>query len=493
MSIQLKNPLIGGFNPDPSILRDGDGYYLVTSTFSYLPGIPIYHSTDLENWELVGHVVTRTNQLKIDGVPTLGGVWAPTIRKHDGVYYVVVTDAMGRGTLIFTASNPRGPWSDGIVAEVEGIDPDLAWDSDGVCYMTYSGLIITEGKHLGIQQVRIDTTTGKRLSEPKSLWSGTGLMFPEAPHLYEIDGKWYLLIAEGGTERGHSVSIARSDSPEGPFIGAPNNPILSARSTSREIQNTGHADLFQAHDGNWYMVLLGMHVHGLTRSFSPLGRESFITSVQWNDGWPTTDPVFPQGDANKKVYKKDFRNDEITGEMLGIRSFPASIAEKTPAGLKLTGNGTLMNGEKPQFIGKRQEILFGKIEAEITATGTAGLTLYYDEISHYDVEINGQEIIARSMLPMLVHEEKVALPNNSDNITLFMRFDAPPEGYESKITSDFISLGFRESNGAETVIAQYDGRFLSAEVTCSFTGRVFGTYVIDGTLLVHSLSETPAL
>jgi beta-xylosidase len=180
------------------------------------------------------------------GVPTGGGAWAPTIRHHEGTFYLVVTDALGRGTLIFTAEKPEGPWSDGIVTDIDGIDPDLAWTADGTCYMTFSGLILSGeemGKHLGIQQVRIDLATGKKLEEPRNMWKGTGLMFPEAPHLYEIDGTWYLMIAEGGTERGHGISIARSASPEGPFEGAPNNPILSARSTSRPVQNTGHGDL----------------------------------------------------------------------------------------------------------------------------------------------------------------------------------------------------------------------------------------------------------
>ena len=139
--MSLPNPALPGFYPDPSICRVGDDYYLACSTFEYLPGIPVFHSTDLASWALVGHVADRPGQLD-PRVPTLGGAWAPTIRFRDGVFHVVVTDAMGRGTLLFTAADPAGPWSDGLELEVPGIDPDLAWDADGTAYITYSGLLL---------------------------------------------------------------------------------------------------------------------------------------------------------------------------------------------------------------------------------------------------------------------------------------------------------------------------------------------------------------
>lgn len=491
--MKLQNPLVGGFNPDPSILFHEGRYYLVTSTFEYLPGIPIYTSTDLTNWSLLSHVVTRSEQLKLHGVPTGGGVWAPTIRHHDGIFYVVVTEAMGRGTLIFTASDPAGPWDDGTVAEVDGIDPDIAWDENGICYMTFSGLTPETGEHLGIQQVKIDPRTGKRLEEPRSMWSGTGLMFPEAPHLYKIDKYWYLLIAEGGTERGHAVSIARSESIEGPFEASPHSPFLSARSTSRTIQNTGHGDLFLAHDGNWYLVLLGMHIRGLTRSFSSLGRETFITSINWKDGWPHAEPVQPSGDANQRSYKKDCATSEITSELISIRRMPASVATVTDRGLSLNGKGQSMDSPNPEFIGKRQEILFGTIALDTTISGVGGLTLRYDENAHFDVEVNGEKVVARARLAYLNHEEVVERPQGGTRIQLFMRFVEPPKGYDTSMTSDLVEMGFVDEAGYSTVIATYDGRYLSAEVTCSFTGRVFGAYSVEGETVIHTLSEVPAL
>ena len=187
------------------------------------------------------------------------------------------------------------------------IDPDLAWDEDGTAYVTFSGLHTSGeqvGQHLGIQQVRVDPAAGKALEAPRSLWSGTGLKFPEAPHLYHRGDSWYLVIAEGGTERGHGVSVARGPSPEGPFEGHPANPVLSARSTSRPIQNTGHADLVATPDGGTALVLLGVRPLGLPQSFSPLGRETFITPVSWAGGWPQTEPVLlaPRDAVDEEVF-----------------------------------------------------------------------------------------------------------------------------------------------------------------------------------------------
>jgi xylan 1,4-beta-xylosidase len=490
--MKLPNPLLPGFNPDPSIVRVGQDYYLSTSTFEYLPGLPIYHSRDLVNWALIGHVVTRLGQLQLAGVPTGGSAWAPTIRHHDGVFYVVVTDAMGRGTLIFTAENPAGPWSDGIVTDIDGIDPDLAWTEDGTCYMTFSGLILhgeEMGKHLGIQQVRIDLATGKKLEEPRNMWKGTGLMFPEAPHLYEIDGTWYLMIAEGGTERGHGISIARSDSPEGPFEGAPNNPILSARSTSRPVQNTGHGDLVRTPDGGWAVVCLGMRTRGMTRAFSSLGRETFASNVTWVDGWPVAEPIELNDVLPAPEFRDDFSAPELSGEWLAIRRLASSMSSLIDGNLVIRGEGRGLDHEAPAFIGRRQSRLEGIVRARMSIEGVGGLTLRYDEAAHYDIEVSGDKIIARSVLSF-THQEVVVQKPASKEITLIARLDKPAgNDFPSMQTSDIVRLGYLDADGQEVIVASFDGRYLSAEVTCSFTGRVFGLYSVTGQLSAHSYEE----
>jgi beta-xylosidase len=200
------NPIIPGLHPDPSICRVGDDYYLACSSFEYYPGVPIFHSRDLVHWEQVGNALDRPSQLSLPTtMPSSAGVYAPTLRHHDGRFWLITTNvADGGGTLIVTTTDPAGPWSEPVWTDVPGIDPDIAWDDEGRCWCTYAG----------VEQVPIDPETGRVLGSPRRLWSGTpGAQAPEAPHLYHIGDHWYLLIAEGGTERGHAVSIARGLAP----------------------------------------------------------------------------------------------------------------------------------------------------------------------------------------------------------------------------------------------------------------------------------------
>jgi xylan 1,4-beta-xylosidase len=277
------NPVIPGFHPDPSVCRVGDEFLLVTSTFTWFPGVPIFRSPNLVDWEQLGHVLDRPSQLDLTntgGWSSLG-VFAPTLRHHDGRFWMITTNVTNEGARNFfvSAEDPAGPWSEPTVVDVAGIDPDLAWEADGTCWLHFS-----RGPD-GIARCRIDDTSGEVLEGPEPTWSGTGLQYPEAPHLYERDGTWYLLIAEGGTHTGHAVSIARGPSPTGPWEGCPANPILSHRSTDRPIQNTGHGDLVAAPDGSWWMVCLGVRPRGMNDGFHVLGRETFLVPVDWVDGW----------------------------------------------------------------------------------------------------------------------------------------------------------------------------------------------------------------
>jgi beta-xylosidase len=206
------NPVIAGFYPDPSVCRAGDDYYLACSSFEYFPGVPVFHSRDLVHWEQIGN--GRQWPLP-ETTPSSGGVYAPTLRHHDGLFWLITADASG-STVLVTAANAAGPWSEPrTIAGVNGVDPDIAWDDEGRCWCTYAG----------IEQVRIDPGNGRVLGEPRRIWSGTqGARHPEAPHLYRIADFWYLLIAEGGTERGHCVSVARSLSPDGPVRAVPGEP-----------------------------------------------------------------------------------------------------------------------------------------------------------------------------------------------------------------------------------------------------------------------------
>ena len=481
--LMFPNPLIPGFSPDPSITRADGAYYLATSTFEYLPGIPVYRSTDLASWTHIGNVAPRPEQVSVADVATGGGVWAPTIRYHDGVFYIIVTVAMSpRGCVVFTATDPAGPWSDGVPIDgVGGIDPDLAWDDDGTAYVTFSGLSTSGeemGQHLGIQQVRVDLVAGKALEPPRSLWSGTGLKFPEAPHLYHRGDDWYLLIAEGGTERGHSVSVARGPSPEGPFEGHPANPVLSACGTSRPIQNTGHADLVDTPDGGTALVLLGVRPLGLTQSFSPLGRETFITPVSWADGWPQPEPVLlnPREAVDEEVF--DFADPVALEEpgWLAIRTPPGSVASLADGRLSITGH-TGLDDPQPQFVGRRQRHLTATVSATVDASGgTGGLAARYDEHHWFCLEVRGSVVTARAHVAGLAQAWEVTVP--AGDVELRMEMSPPAATFNSAaLGGDRIRL-----LAAGTLVAELDGRYWTAETCASFTGRVIGLYASAGTV-----------
>ena len=491
----LHNPLINGFHPDPSVVAVDGVYYLATSTFEYLPGIPIHRSADFETWELIGHVATRPGQLGVEVVPTGGGAWAPTIRHHGGLFHLVITDAMGRGMLHFTAADAAGPWSDGDLllkadgsGTIEGIDPDIAWDAAGTCYVTFSGLQLSgalnpnQPAHLGIQQVRVDLESHRALEEPRSLWSGTGLMFPEAPHLYEIEGAWYLLIAEGGTERGHAISIARGDSPTGPFTGAPGNPLVSARSTPRPIQNTGHGDLVRGPGGEWLCVLLGVRPRSGTRAFSALGRETFVTPVTWTDGWPSIAPVELAPRPGTRI-EIDF-SEPLDGEWIAVRRLPADVSTIADGGLVLTADGSTLADPQPVFVGRRQEHLTNEVTVALdVSNGIGGLAVRYDESFRIELEAGGGAITARALIGGL--RQEWARPFPGGPVVLHLASRKPGGGGGMLPTSDVFRLA-ATIDGERIELAEIDGRFLSSEVTESFTGRVIGVYAVAGEVAVSN-------
>jgi xylan 1,4-beta-xylosidase len=557
------NPLIAGFYPDPSVVKVGGDYYLATSTFEYLPGIPVFHSTDLVTWTQLGHVVERPGQLASARVPTLGGAWAPTIRHRDGVFYVVVTDAMGRGMLIFTATDPAGPWSDGTLIDgVHGIDTDLAWDEDGLAYITYSGLDVTSGQatgeHKGILQFTVDLATGTPLSQPVSVWSGTGLKFPEAPHLYQHGKHWYLLIAEGGTERGHGISVARGDHPSGPFtagpeVGGPANPILSARSTSRPIQNTGHGDLVETPDGGWALVLLGMRPTGMTQAFSALGRETFITSARWENGWLAADPVLLNPRPGETVFTDDFSARALAPEWIAVRRYPAELAtlvdgateaadefdvtgasgafgasgalgalgvtgafgvatatdstwlagaaEAAEAAgsadggrLVLAGEGSTLDAEQPVLVGVRQRNPWSTTSVRVhPGAGLGGLGVRYDEDHHYEIEVGDGSVTARAAVAGIRQEWTRELAPElvvAGAVTLSLSTE-PPDASSmlAGLTSDIVVLSVGTGD-ARVELARVDGRYLSQETAASFTGRVLCLYAVRGEVSFAGFSYT---
>ena len=469
-------PLVPGFHPDPSVVLADGVYTLVTSTFEYLPGLPVHRSTDLVTWELVGHVISRPEQALLADVPTPGGVWAPTIRHRDGVYYCIVTVMMGsRGCVVFTAEDPAGPWSDGIsIPAVTGIDPDLAWDDDGTAYVTFASY-----PH-DLQQVTVDLATGQALEDVRAVWGGSGLYAPEGPHLYRRDGWWYLLAAEGGTDRGHAVTVARSRSPRGPFEGCPHNPVLSSRSTGHPVQNVGHADLVTTPNGGDAMVLLGVRPQGLAQAFSPMGRETFLADVTWTDGWPQGSAITEVTGASRESLVIDLSR-ALDREWVAVRGTPAEVATRTPDGLVLTGEGVGLEAMRPSFVGFRQRHTRVSFSAAVNiAAGVGGVALRLDGDHFLAVEADGTSITARATLARFERTWSGTVADGSLRLGLDLK-PASPEFRDGMVGADTVTL-WAESGGTRTVLTELDGRYWTYEVAKSFTGRVLGLYAVTGSV-----------
>ena len=326
MDHKLHNPILPGFYPDPSICRVGEDFYLVCSSFELCPGIPLFHSRDLQHWEQLCYVMTPENGFHVEKNCGNGGVMAPTIRYHDGTFYLINCNFGDKGNFIVTAENPAGPWSEPHwLTDVPGIDASIFFDEDGQCYIMGTAQNWPDGKgglRQGIWAAKYDIENFRMAGEPHALWGGAmaGVASPEAPHIYHIGKYYYLLIAEGGTEQYHSATVARSESVFGPYESCKANPVLTMRHLGQRtaIQNAGHADLIDLPDGSWWAVFLASRlIGGVSKN---LGRETFICPVRWELDWPLFTPDtgkveweydFPESlpwtEKSKKPLRDDFR------------------------------------------------------------------------------------------------------------------------------------------------------------------------------------------
>ncbi|MET7400216.1 family 43 glycosylhydrolase [Dactylosporangium sp. NPDC005572] len=447
-------PVLPGFHPDPSVCRVGEDYYLANSSFEYLPGVPISTSRDLLHWRRIGHALDRPGQLPPPAGTGSSGIYAPTLRHHGGRFWMITTDVarFDAGHLIVWAEDPAGPWSDPVFTTgAVGIDPDLTWTDDGTCYLTWCGE--------GIQQARVDPSTGALRSAPERLWSGTGLAHPEGPHLYRRGGYWYLVLAEGGTERGHTVAVARSRDISGPFEPHPANPVLTHRSTTHPVQNTGHADLVELPDGSWAMVYLGVRPRGGTPMFHVNGRETFLAGIRWDGDWPFVEesrfdvPVVPT------AFDDDFA--VLDPRWIALGDHPSAFTS--------VGDGlTLAPGEG--FLGVRAADPWWQASASVTSPA-ARLALRLDARHHVSVALSDGTLTASATVGQLT-QTLAAAPAPSP-VTLAIRTVPPPDGLGPLAPPDLIELGHVGADGF-VALASFDGRYLSTEVAGGFTGRVIG-------------------
>ena len=484
-------PILPGFYPDPTICRVGEDYYLVNSSFEYFPGAPLWHSRDLVSWTQLGHVLDRRSQFdRGDGSPS-AGLYAGTLRHHDGRFWYVTTNVGGSGgQLLVSSHDPAGPWSEPVlIPAATGIDPDLAWDADGACFLTWKAMSRAEGE-IGILQSRLDTQSGELLDPPYPVWQGSGLSAAEGPHLYFIDGYWYLLLAEGGTERGHAVTIARGRHPRGPFEGCPVNPVLSHRSSIDPVQNTGHADLVQTPAGDWAAVYLGVRTRGWTPGYHVLGRETFLAGVQWRDGWPAFDVNHFQVPQVETGFMEDFAATELDHRWVVPGGDADSVIQRD-AESGILVRPPLPDGEPwTGLLCTRVRDLRWRAEASIEG---AGRFLVRVDHRHYYGLAHGAgfvEAIARiGDLDSVV--ARVSVPSGPVDLRIEAVDSSGWPVPSGNAGPDQIVLSLVQSGVAEE-LARLDGRYLSTEVASGFTGRVLALGATAEPLRVRSLRYDPA-
>ncbi len=521
----FRNPILPGFYPDPSAIRVGEDYYLVTSSFEFFPGVPIFHSKDLIHWRQLGHVLDRPSQLNLDAAIPSMGIWAPTIRFHEGVFYMITTFVDNNKEMhnfYVTAADPAGDWSDPIwLEDAPGIDPSLFFDDDGRAYYT-GNRVPPEGqeypKHMDIWLQEIDLKAGRLLGEKTSIWQGALKVghAQEGPHLYKIGDWYYVLIAEGGTGHTHAITIARSRQIRGPYEGSKCNPILTHRHLGREypIVNVGHGELVETQHGDWWMFCLASRTSG--GYYRNLGRETFLAPVKWEEEWPVVNPgkgllelESPAPELPETVWPvPPARDDFDAAELRPVWNFLRtprggfwSLTE-SPGRLRLRLKPERLSDlANPSLIARRQQHLNFRAAAEMdfapAAPGeSAGLVLLQNADHHFRLEYGwdpGTDEPIRASEPAAAGGESAAqhrVDEASASLTLTVRRRGEEEILASvpwdkrrtqfKVEARGQDYGFyyREDERQTWIplVRHADGRVLSTDIAGGFTGAYIGLY-----------------
>lgn len=470
---QVTNPIIPGFHPDPSVCRVGNDFYLVNSSFQYFPGVPIYHSRDLQSWQLIGNVLDRQSQLPLKDATSWQGIYAPTIRFHKGVYYMITTNIGNGGNFMVTATNPAGPWSEPIWLQQQGIDPSLLFE-DGKCYMV-------SNPDNTITLCEIDPATGKQLTEGRGIWQGMGGRYPEGPHIYKKDGYYYLLISEGGTELAHSITIARSRNIYGPYEANPKNPILThcnRQAQDSQIQGTGHGDLIQDVEGQWWLVFLAYRQ--FNGAYHHIGRETFIAPVEWpRGGWPVVNGGKPivVNERQPVAIKTTF--DKPLGLEWVYQQNPDSACYVLRNNrLHLVGStSSLLENKQPTFIGRRQEAVKFCFEAKMTDydlrdTDEAGISVF--QINDGNAQLGLIQNNGNATVSLRLNLKNVSTIIGSKQVSggrLWLRVTSDGDNYQFYCSTDGQQFDH---------IGDISCTLLSTETAGGFTGASLGLYAYNG-------------
>lgn len=478
--MKYTNPVVTGFYPDPSVCEANGKYYLVCSSFQYFPGVPLFESEDLVNWTQIGHVLTRKTQVMLEKINSSGGVFAPTIRYNDGRFYMVTTNDTTHQHFYVYTDDIYGEWSEPIVVDQSGIDPSLYFE-DGRTFFISNGT--DDYGESGVIQSEINIETGEKLTHSKCIWKGAGGRFLESPHMYKINGEYYLMAAEGGTEYGHMITYARSNSVWGEFVGYPKNPVVTNRNTAPEIiQGVGHGDLIQDKFGNWHIVSLGFRQIHIWQAYHTLGREVFLYPVTFGeDGWFTaaTNGVVRseyeiQGDfEQKRQTSYTFKNTDWNIDWAYLRHPHMENYKQTDSSLTLHGTDiTLDEVDSPSFVALRQREFCFEMTCKIAIDkGEGGMTVYACEKEHFDVAIRkgdaGFEAVLKYNIGPAKHVEK-QIPLSDGTATLLIRGE--------NCSYSFFLLQKEE----EIFMGSADAKYVSTEVSGGFTGVMLGLYATGG-------------
>ncbi|MCL2377875.1 MAG: glycoside hydrolase family 43 protein [Defluviitaleaceae bacterium] len=460
----VQNPILKGFNPDPSICRVENDYYIATSTFEWFPGVQIHHSKDLKNWRLIKRPLDRVSQLDMRGNPNSGGVWAPQLSYHNNKFWLIYSDVKVVSgawkdchNYLVTCDTIDGQWSEPIYLNGSGFDPSLFHDDDGKRYLVNMVWDQRVANHsfYGIVLQEYCPAQKKLVGTPQIIFKGTEHKLTEAPHLYKLNGYYYLLTAEGGTVYSHVATIARSKSICGPYEVHPQNPLISSKhAPDNPLQKAGHASIVQAHTGDWYLVCLvgrplqidnAVSAAGRnedlvvqTRGYCPLGRETAIQKLEWKNDWPYVvggnSPSMTIEVPNIKEVKwppdydikDDFDTDTLNIHFQSLR-IPlsediATLKERT-GHLRLYGRESLTSQFTQAFVARRWQSFNFDAETKVEFNPAnfqqmAGLACYYNTMNWTYLHITNDEKKGRILDLMTAENGRFANPLEGNTIAV---------------------------------------------------------------------------
>lgn len=500
MSKTVSNPILTGFNPDPSILRVGDDYYIATSTFEWFPGVQISHSRDLQCWEVVARPLNRYSQLDMRGNPNSGGVWAPCLSYQDGLFYLIYTDSKhwegdfkDIKNYLVTSKTIEGPWSEPIYLNSSGFDPSLFHDDDGRKWLVN---MIWDHRPLhqsfgGILLQEYDPIQKKLVGEIKNIFLGSSLGLVEGPHLYKKSGYYYLLTAEGGTFITHAATVSRAKNIDGPYELMPSNPLLSsAKNPELKLQSSGHGCFVENKDGSWLFAHLCRRP--LHNGRSILGRETSIQNIEWADDWPrlTSGKQVPENQFISPVeIDKPIAQSHVTDSFdcpkiaidwqaprIPIEQF-SSLTDK-PGFLRLYGSESIVSKFEQSLVARRQKSFHISASTCMQFTPVniqqmAGLVAFYNTDAFYYMYVSYAKHSKKCLGIMCCEKgrtsyliEKEYILDDWENIYLKLNIQ------------DSCIRFFYSSDGQEWHAAgwEYDASILSDEqaIPCGFTGNFVG-------------------